>query len=295
MRIFVTGASGFIGRHLIPLLDQHQLLLMGRQDKCFSAPHISYVRGDLADAATWVKVVEDFAPEACIHLAWLDLPDYSLLKNLENFNLSVRLFEFLRRQECKKIFVAGTCWEYGALEGQLKENAVPQTMNLFASFKTALREVGENLAREAGIHFIWGRIFFVYGAGQRTTSLIPSCYRALKEGHPPQIDNIHALRDFIHVSDVVAAIRALIETSGVLGVFNIGSGIPSKVGDVCRLVAQSLGREGILSEGSLAKERGFWADVSKLKERTNWKPEISLSQGVEATVRHLLEEDNGYS
>ncbi len=295
MRIFVTGGSGFIGRHLIPLLDQHKLLLIGRQDQCFSGPHISYVRGDLSDSSAWIKAVEAFAPEACIHLAWIALPDYSLQQNLANFNMSVRLFEFLRHQECKKIFATGTCWEYGTLDGQLKEDMVPQARNLFASFKTALREVGESLAVEAGITFIWGRIFFAYGVGQRTTSLIPSCYRTLKEGHSPRVENFNALHDFIHISDVVAAIRVLIETPEVSGVFNIGSGVPSTVGEVCSFVAKSLGQEGLVSDGSLTEGRGFWADVSRLTERTNWKPKVSLSEGIEATVRHSEDEDNGHS
>src|SRR3989338_11344611 len=112
MRILITGATGFIGKYLIPLLSRHQMFLVGRKESYFSQDNVIYVRADLTDISSWEKQIEKFAPDACIHLAWKDLPDYSFASCLENFNISARLFEFLSRKGCKKIFAAGTCWEY---------------------------------------------------------------------------------------------------------------------------------------------------------------------------------------
>ncbi|MBI5570804.1 MAG: NAD(P)-dependent oxidoreductase [Desulfomonile tiedjei] len=285
MRILVTGGSGFIGKHLLPLLKHHQLLLIGRRDLRVRQPNVAYVQGDLAEAAQWKEAVRRFSPQACIHLAWTGLPDYSLPRCLENFDSSARLIELLSDMECQKIFVAGTCWEYGGLQGQVGETDAPHTMNLFASFKTALRLVGESLTASRAVSFIWGRLFFVYGPGQRETSLIPSCYKALKKSQAPKVNNLNAVNDFIHVSDAARAIQALIESPGVSGVFNIGSGTPTKVGEVCQLVSKCLGRANIASETvALSDGRGMWADVSLIRAKTGWTPRLSLRAGIEQTL-----------
>ena len=288
MRIFLTGANGFIGRQLVPLLERHQLFLIEKEDVHFQNPNLSYFRGDLSDLTQWSRQIQDFSPEACIHLAWSDLPDYSLLKCMENFNTTIRLFGFLKDIECKKIFTAGTCWEYGNLKGQVKEEDSSSGMNLFASFKTALRLTGESLAAEKGIKFIWGRIFFVYGPGQREQSLIPFFYRGLKKKEAPRINNPSAINDFIYVSDVASAIVALIEAPDTSGVFNIGSGTPTTVGKLCSLVAQRLGVEELsIQPHSSSIEKGFWADISSINKSTGWNPQISLQKGIEETIDHL--------
>lgn len=294
MRILITGATGFIGKYLVPLLNRHQLLLLGRKEAGFSQKGVSYVRADLADIASWNKQVNDFSPEACIHLAWKGLPDYSFESCLENFNISARLFEFITLKGCKKIFSAGTCWEYGNLQGVVKEGDSPGELNQFASFKTSLRLVGECLAVQQKVNFIWGRIFFVYGPGQRKTSLIPSSYSSLVNGQRQVLNNPRAVCDFIHVADVAAAIKALIETEGIRGIFNIGLGSATEVSRVCHYVAQALKIKDNLSNGSYLSDRdGFWADISLIGSKTGWKPQIPIDRGVDETIRELRKNNDG--
>lgn len=288
MRIFLTGANGFIGRHLIPLLNRHDLLLIGRKQGLNYPSNVLYVQGDLTSGEQWKRIVADFSPELCVHLAWMGLPDYSLRTCLLNFEMSVRLFEVVIDIGCRKVFAAGTCWEYGDLQGKVSEKDIPERINLFASFKTGLRLVGESLAASQKMDFIWGRIFFVYGLGQRESSLIPSCYKALKEGRSPKINNPGRVNDFIHVSDVVSAISALIETPNISGVFNIGSGSPSKVGEVVKIIAKRMGSEKLLPKNiDHSEEGGIWADRSLIERETHWKPLTPLATGIDKTITQL--------
>lgn len=288
MRILITGATGFIGNHLVPLLSLHQLLLIGRREACFSQSGVSYIRADLADLTAWKKQVEDFAPDACIHLAWSGLPDYSFKSCLENFNISARLYEFLGHNGCRKIFTAGTCWEYGNLHGVVKEDDFCGELSLFASFKTGLRLIGESLSLQQKVDFIWGRIFFVYGQGQREASLIPSCFSSLVGGEHPAVRNPNSVCDFIHVSDVVSAIKALIEAEDVRGILNIGSGYPTEVSKVCEYVAEALKVEKKLFLNSTSSTGdGLWADISLISSKTGWKPQIRICRGVKETVNDM--------
>jgi nucleoside-diphosphate-sugar epimerase len=294
MRILITGATGFIGRHLVPILTRHQLLLLGRREACFSQEGVSYIRADLADLTSWRKQVEDFTPDACIHLAWKGLPDYSFKSCLENYNISARLYEFLSSNGCRKIFTAGTCWEYGNLQGVVKEDDFCRELSLFASFKAGLRLIGESLSLQQEVDFIWGRIFFVYGQGQRETSLIPSYYSSIAGGQLPIVKNPNSACDFVHVSDVVSAIKALIETEGVRGIFNIGSGYPTEVSRVCEYVAKTLKAEKkIFCDSTSSAGDGLWADISLITGKTGWEPQMPVHRGVEETVKELRKDDGG--
>ena len=287
MRILLTGATGFIGSHLVHLLGYHQLLLIGRKEIPYRLPNLSYVQGDLADIERWEVEVRNFSPEACIHLAWEGLPDYSLTNCLKNFEAGISLFELLGSLGCKKILAAGTCWEYGDLRGQAGEKDIPREMNLFASFKTALRVVGESLSASYGVDFIWGRIFFIYGIGQREDSLIPYCSKVLKDGKSPQIKKPNDVNDFIHVSDVTSAILALIETPNIYGVFNIGTGVPLKVGEVVVTVARRLGlQELYTNDVDSSEEKGNWADISRMHRKVGWQPKHNIESGIRATINN---------
>jgi nucleoside-diphosphate-sugar epimerase len=288
MRILITGGTGFIGRYLLPLMNQHHIMLIGRSGNSPGGSNLKFLKADLAIPASWVEQVREFSPEACIHLAWSGLPDYSLAKCIENFNINMELLGFLSDIKCNKIFVAGTCWEYGDLQAKVSEKYLPSPTNLFASFKTSIRLIGERLAVSKAVNLIWGRIFFVYGEGQRTTSLIPGCYQSFKNGKSPELRNPNAVNDFIHVSDVARAILRLIESHSAEGIFNIGSGKPRRVIEVCRIIAKKLDLENLLPEASnIPQGNGLWADTSLINKTTGWYPEYSIEAGIDETIRSM--------
>lgn len=285
MRILITGGTGFIGRHLVPMLDQHQVMQISRETGSSALTNLKILKADLTCPDSWKNQVKKFSPDTCIHLAWLGLPDYSFPKCIENFDINMDLLDFLSNIECQRIIIAGTCWEYGDLQGKVSESDLPGPTNLFASFKSSIRIIGEHLANSKGVELLWGRIFFVYGEGQRSTSLIPDCYQSFKSGRKPEIKSPYDVNDFIHVSDVAKAISALIETPAISGVFNIGSGKPSKVIDVCNIISDLLNKEGVLqkSENS-TKASGLWADISRIREKTGWSPQHTIQTGLAKTL-----------
>ena len=288
MRILLTGGCGFIGKYLRPLLDKHQTLMVGRREFEGLQDNIFYVRGNLSNLSESEEKIRAFSPEACIHLAWEGIPDYSFSTCLKNFNASIRLFDFLSRIGCKTIFAAGTCWEYGNLNGQVHESDTPANMNLFASIKSSLQLSGQSIFNSKAINFIWGRFFFIYGPGQRETSLIPSSFQTFKAGKIPELKNPNAVNDFIYVKDAAKAIVDILEAPNVSGVVNIGSGKPTKIIDVCKVISKKMGVTFKSSALESAHEKiGFWADLSKIGRQVGWAPEISLEEGIQMTLTSL--------
>src|SRR5438874_3646662 len=97
MRLFITGSTGFIGTALCDALHGHELLLLARRSTGVPPASVSgethgrdaratLLKGDLFDLAACKSAIRDFKPDACIHLAWAGLPDYSLATSLKNFH-----------------------------------------------------------------------------------------------------------------------------------------------------------------------------------------------------------------
>lgn len=282
MRIFVTGGTGFVGRavcrHLAP---QHDLLVLTRLESAH-VPGRALV-GDFFDPPTWTAAVRRFAPERCVHLAWQGLPDYSYAVSRRNLEAGLALFAALRDTPCARVVAMGSCWEYGDLQGAVSESMAPSRPGMFAACKAALHGIGGALLADAGIGLAWLRPFFIYGPGQRPTSLIPSCIEAAAAGQTMTLRTPDAVNDFVHVDDVAAATAAVIGVERADGIYNVGSGTPTRVADVANLVCRLVGRPAAFPEGTAGE--GCWADTTRLRCDTDWVPRISLNEGVAALVR----------
>lgn len=283
MRIFLTGGTGFIGRHLIPVLEQHEILCLTHSNKDVVAnDRVQFISGDLSNPESYLATLEKFSPDCCIHLAWFGLPEYSIENNKINLLSGISLVESLEKVGCKKIFSVGSCWEYGNAKGAVKETDWPIDPGVFAAFKTSLHMISNSICLESSISLTWGRVFFVYGPGQRQNSLIPSCYNSLKNGVVPRINNPLAVNDFIYVSDVADAIRHLIEFENISGVYNIGSGQGKAVWEVVNCVASALKLPPIY-ENMPESENGNWANIKRISE-SGWEPQVSIETGISNTV-----------
>ena len=285
MRLFVTGGTGFIGKALCAALAGHELLILSRQPAPPEANRLGrqHLTGDLYDIPRWRAALGEFRAEACIHLAWSDLPDYSYAASKPNFKAGLKLFKLLREVGCGRVVVTGTCFEYGNLTGQVTEDQFPLTLKDYPAFKTAQRRIGSALFAEAGVPFLWARPFFVYGAGQRATSLIPSTFAALTEGRLLDIRTPDTVNDFVHVDDVASALARLATRGGPAGVYNIGTGRATRVRDVVNGVARLLNRPEVFPPSN-SPGQGYWADLSRIRQQIGWEPAVALDDGIRQTL-----------
>jgi nucleoside-diphosphate-sugar epimerase len=283
MRIFVTGASGFIGRQLLNVSAGHELMCLSRRPNDLAAEanvpaNVQALEGDLGRPERWLADVQRFAPDCCIHLAWEGLPDYSPERCQHNLALGGGLIGALARAKVGRVVMAGSCWEYGNVSGAVAESQEPVDCGLFARTKDELRATLEGIARETGIVYRWARIFFVYGPGQRASSLIPQCRTAFAAGKALDIRQPRVAQDFVYVEDVARGLLALAERDLQSGVYNIGTGAPAAVGEVANQVARQCDRELPFPDASF--DSGFWADTQKMTAATGWRAQTKLGDGI---------------
>lgn len=300
MRILITGASGFIGLHLLSklVLTNHQILVISRNQSFLrSMPDNNNLIGILADLNSLDNVRHSFKffdPQIVCHLAWQGIPNFSdenCKLNLEN---SINLCDIITKSKsCQKVIMSGTCAEYGKINGKCLESDEIQINTTFAWAKYTLYQYAKLKLQERNVSFFWFRLFYVYGPGQRRSALIPSLTTSILNNQVPSINSPENCNDFVYVDDVIDAIVTCIETqSSRSGLYNIGSGIPTKIKKVYTEVANSLDKDycnKIISKRQEQNLVNFWADISKIRKHLNWVPTTSLSDGIRKYHRTITE------
>lgn len=234
MKVAVTGASGFVGRHVLTELIKHEADIVA----------VTRDASNLSDFIGSIQVVEmDIAnpspdsyerlgkPEVLIHLAWDGLPNY---RSLHHFEMELpRQYQFLKtliQSGLPSLLVTGTCFEYGMQSGALAAEMQTKPDNAYGYAKDALRQQLEFLQTTKPFKLTWGRLFYMYGDGQPDTSLYPKLKEAVLRGDLVfNMSGGEQLRDYLRVEEVAQQIVRLAMGKGDAGVVNICSGVPISV------------------------------------------------------------------
>ena len=295
MRIFLTGGTGFIGRYVLKYLEKegYNILLLTRASKenfssIIKSKKVNIILGDLSDIDKWKNELKQFKPDTTIHLAWEGIPDYGVKTSIKNLKYGLNLFEELAELGCKKIICTGSCWEYGQNQGKLSEDFPVRASNAFTAAKNALYWLGREIAKESNVIFIWTRLFYVYGPGQRENSLIPYIIKCVKEGKKLKIKTPSARNDFIYVEDVAKAIVAILEKCKQSTVYNIGSGYSTSIQEIINIIYSELNlqhkpKDKLIKSNNIPFDY-FWADISKIKKEIGWEPKVNIVEGVKSTA-----------
>ena len=293
LKVVITGASGFIGAPLAEKLANlgYDVMAISRTLPVKQqASSISWVEGDLSSPATYREKISFFCPEVVIHLAWQDIPDFSIEKSIMNQNQAIEFLSFVTGIEsCKKILVSGSCWEYDRVQGECLANDIGAPKDHFTWAKHSIYSWLEMTCKQKVISFGWLRIFYVYGPKQRPASLIPSILMHLKNKELPQIKTPKNASDYVFIDDVVDAFALATKYEFSSGIYNLGAGVSTSVLEVCRHAEQiaynSSDLTQQLEEGtrSSVPTVNFWANIEKTKEYFGWEPKTSLLSGITKT------------
>ena len=292
MRIFVTGANGFIGRAFcrVAALNGHEVLGLCRAPEASLPGGVKVLRGAL-DSIPWVQV-KDFEPDALLHLAWslrpgsLNSPD-----NVALVNLSRQLFEEALKVGVRHLAASGTCIEYAPSEDPLSEDHSRLEPALaYSVAKNATREIMQKLAVDAGALWTWFRIFYAYGEGEHQDRLSVSIVRKLASDQAVELRTPDSVNDYLYVDDVASAMLCAIEKS-LEGPVNVGSGTGIKIIDFARQAARVLNvSPDLIQKASPATHDPFpttVADIAKLRG-IGWTPGATLEEGLRKLISSVL-------
>ena len=303
MRALVTGASGFVGRHLVAHLRAQgdQVLVCDRSHGERGNDGSSW-EIDITDAARTAEVVAEARPEVIYHLAgWADVggswkaPVAAFRANAEG---TLNVLSAATEVGVDRVLAVSSADVYGAVseaELPLTENAPLRPTSPYAASKVAADFLGLQAWLGCQLPVLRVRAFNHLGPGQTDKFVAAALASRIARneqagGDVLSIGNLSARRDFTDVRDVVRAYRLLMEAGQPGQVYNVCSGTDVAVQDLAdQLLAMARRPMRFEADPDLLRPvdvpvlRGSHA---RLTETTGWQPDIALDQ----TLRDLLDD-----
>ena len=210
-QVIVTGATGFIGRHLICALQEKKCRIAAlcrdksKAEKLYGLNNIHIIEYDIQKSDAPLPSECLFKDSILVHLAWQNLPHYTKLFHFEE-NLPQQ-YQFIKKavqQGVSQVLVTGTCFEYGLQYGPLPPSIPTKPVTSYALAKDYLHQFLLFLQKTNPFILQWARLFYVYGEGQNSSSLLPLLQAAIDRQDPVfNMSKGEQIRDFIEVSEVV--------------------------------------------------------------------------------------------
>ena len=271
----------------------------GYDVKCItnSSPNNSnLVSFDYSNKNEIIAAIEKYGvPDIFIHLGWGSVYEpQSNMHLTSNIQDGKNLISELFHHGLEKFLFIGSSSEYGSLTGILSEDMKPlPKITNYAQGKTEVSSFGIKLASRINKVFIHIRLFYTYGAGQHSNSLINQLYNCYLDKSIMNLSPCEHYRDYIYLSDVVNGIM-LLEKVNESGIVNLGSGNIIRLRDYVTLFWNYLGgnpkqlKFGAHLKPENEPEQPFcYADLTKLKRLTGWRPSISIEDGIKRVISKL--------
>jgi dTDP-6-deoxy-L-talose 4-dehydrogenase (NAD+) len=277
VKVLVTGATGFVGRHLVAaLLARGCTVRAVARDvqKAADMPWIKdveFVSADIHAADLNVAALTK-GVDALAHLAWPGLPNYRALFHFEhNLMADYRFIKGAVEAGVKQVLVTGTCFEYGMQSGPLSEKNDAQPANPYGLAKHTLHLFLLNLQQEHSFTLQWARLFYLHGEGQNPNSLLAALDRAIDAGDTTfNMSAGEQLRDFLAIETATAYLAAILHKRDFDGTINCASGQPVSVRALVEQHVRERGATIGLNLGHYPypthEPLAFWAVTERLQQ-----------------------------
>ncbi len=293
--MFVTGGSGFIGRHVVQKLLEagYDVLIYDIEEPSLEEP---FIRGDIRDFSSVKDAMR--GSHRVVHLAAI----VSAVEAMKNPSKTVEtnvigtfnVIEAARRNDIGKIVYAGSVAVYGEPEYlPIDEDHPTIPKNVYGASKLSGESLLAGYHGNYGLNYVSLRFFNVYGPYMRPGPYAGVIYKFLeriKEGNPLLIEGDgRQTRDFVYVEDVANAVIKALE-SEENGAFNVGTGRETSIIELADLLFEIVGiYTGVKfsppRSGDIRRSRANIEKISKL----GWKPGVDLKEGLRRTVNWFFQ------
>ncbi|HLG19348.1 MAG TPA: NAD(P)-dependent oxidoreductase [Bdellovibrionota bacterium] len=292
-KILVTGANGFIGRHLKPILEKEgcEIHALSRYPLDSEHPGVKWYPFDLLTGKQdqLKEIIQRIAPTELVHLAWCTQPGafWSANENLVWVDSSLNLVRAFVSAGGKRILVTGSCAEYRWSDQLMDEGATPlEPRTLYGQCKNRFRSAAKEICNADGIELAWVRLFNMYGPHEHPKRLVSSVIQTLLSGNVATCSSGTQTRDFTYIEDVAQALCDIL-SSKFVGAVNFGSGQRFTVRHVVERIAGILGAVDRVRFGDTvpAGEPLYLVpSLDRLHEITDWSPRHDLETGLAHTI-----------
>ena len=296
-RAIVTGASGFIGLHLVRELLDHDYEVLAAVHSEVGAeklrglhePNVYPVICDISDYKPLYEAASG-TYDVFFHMAWTGVSgdanrDVSVQMN--NVSGAVQAVETAKALHCKRFLGAGSIHETECMKEMEATGTVSNLANYYKTSKLAAHYYCKLRAKELGIEFLWPRLTNTYGVGERSGRLINSVIQKLLRGESPALTEATQLYNFIYITDAAAAYRLLAEKGTSFQNYILGSEEVRPLKEYL-LTVQAVVAPGVEMGFGRHPYHGVYLSESELYtsalfEETGFHTGVSFHEGIEKT------------
>jgi nucleoside-diphosphate-sugar epimerase len=298
-KVFITGATGFVGSHLVRRSLQNGAEVYVNIRKSSDTwrirdilQDVSIINTDITEYEKLHDSIKKIRPDIFFHTAVYG--GNAAQKDIDKI-IKVNIFGTLNLlRSCKNLnfdlFVnTGSSSEYGIKNYPMKEGDFLEPVTDYGVSKAAATLYCQKNVVTENLPIVTLRLFSPYGPYELNSRLFPSIILAALQKKSPHIMSRDFVRDFIYIDDVIDAYEAALTLKNPKGqIYNIGSGRQNTVGAVTDAILSLLGNEVTYTTGlpqSWEHEPSFWqADIQRAISELNWMPEYTLEQGLNKTI-----------
>lgn len=296
-KVLITGATSFIGRHLIKnLLDEYQIIAVVRPKSSKIAmlpksPNLIKIELDMNE---YNRISEEIHEniDVFIHLAW----DGTRGKERNDTNLQEKnYFRSMMALKCavklntKTFISAGSQAEYGLWnkEYKLSEKEIAKPSTEYGKFKLNFYEQASKICKENTIRFIEPRFFSLYGPDDFEGTMVISTLKKMLLGEECNLTEGIQKWDFLYIEDAVCGLRKLIENTEAHGIYNFGYGESHQLKEYIQKMYEITKSNSKLKWGTIPYPKTGIVHVNpsvdKLKH-LGWAPKISFEKGIQEII-----------
>ena len=297
MKVFVTGASGFIGSYLAKeLLRQgHELLCLKR---CTSD---LYRLGDAVHAISWVDLSDDwqaafrqFQPEAVFNLAWDGVSSADRViwqKQVQNLMLQQELLDLSAACGVKRFIGIGSQSEYGDFEGVVDEHFPVNPKTAYAAAKVACLDLLTSFCMIHQIAWYWFRLFPLFGPYESDRWLIPSLIKTIFSETSMDLTKGEQRLPYLYVGECANAIASpLLVQEDQSGVYNVCADNAQPLRDLVTKIKDAVNPDFQLNFGALPYRYGqsmlMGGDTTALRKKLYQLDTASFDMRLQETISY---------
>ena len=270
-KILVTGAGGYIGRHVVKaLLDAGQEVIASdlRLDDVDDRAQKIVTNIFEPDDGLFTKLG---SPDVCLHMAWRDGFKHNSDNHMGDLSNHYRFIKTMLEGGLKQVAVMGTMHEVGYWEGAIDENTPCHPASMYGIAKNALREATLMLAKEHNAVAQWIRAYYIVGDDARGNSIFSKLLQAAQEGKTTfPFTTGKNKYDFINVDELARQIAAVVSQSEVDGIIKCCTGQPITLAERVERYIKDNDLNITLDFGAFPDRPydspGVWGDATKIKQ-----------------------------